>query len=177
MNTAINRWTEGLGVTGVTGIGLLFFCAAFYFGSIQPGAKRLAELEMEKVRLEQANSRRLSGAVGPASVEEGLQHFYTHLPPQRFVGEMLENIVSIAQRNELVLRQGSYAFSWLDKKVGRYEVVFNGQVPYYRARIFIHEVLHDLPMVSLDDIGFQRQQATVGSTEMTVRFSMLVGRD
>jgi hypothetical protein len=38
-------------------------------------------------------------------------------------------------------------------------------------------VLHDLPMVSLDDVGFQRQQASAASAELTLRFSMMVGRD
>lgn len=177
MRAAMARWAETLGMTGVTGIGLLFFCFAFQVGAIQPAAKRLADLQAEKTRLEQVTSARLRGGGSPASVEESLQRFYRQLPPQRFVGEMLENIDAIARRNNIVLRQGSYSFSWMDKKMGRYEVVFNGQAPYYRARIFMHEVLHDLPMVSLDDVGFQRQQATAGSTEMTLRFSMLVGRD
>ena len=164
MKSVMARWADALGSTGVAGIGLLFFCIAFQLGSIQPATRRLGDLQAEKARLERVNGGRM-------------QRFYSQLPSQRLVGEMLENIVAIAQRNDIVLRQGSYSFSWLDKKMGRYEVVFSGQAPYYRARIFMHEVLHDLPMVSLDDVGFQRQQATVGNTEMTLRFSMMVGRD
>ena len=177
MKSVMARWADALGSTGVAGIGLLFFCIAFQLGSIQPATRRLGDLQAEKARLERVNGGRMRDGGNPASVEENLQRFYSQLPSQRLVGEMLENIVAIAQRNDIVLRQGSYSFSWLDKKMGRYEVVFSGQAPYYRARIFMHEVLHDLPMVSLDDVGFQRQQATVGNTEMTLRFSMMVGRD
>lgn len=180
MKALLARWVEALGLAGTVGIGLAVCCAAFYFGTIRPGEQRLAELRLEKARLERIQAQRIRegrGAEG-GSVEERLQGFYNLLASEQSVGELLESIDATARRNGVLLRQGNYRFSWeAGSRAGRYEVIYTGQTPYYRARVFLHEVLHELPMLALDEVSFQRQQTTAGATELTARFSMLVRRD
>ncbi|MBI3042918.1 MAG: hypothetical protein HYY78_08850 [Betaproteobacteria bacterium] len=176
----LSRWAEALGVAGTAGIGLAVFCAAFYLGTIRPGEQRLADLRVEKTRLDriQAQRAREGGAAGGGTVEERLQGFYNLLANEQLIGELLETIDATARRNGVVLRQGSYRFSWEPgSRSGRYEITYAGQTPYHQARIFLHEVLRDLPMLALDEVSFQRQQATAGATELTARFSILVRRE
>lgn len=180
MKALFARWMEALGPAGTVGIGLAVFCAAFYFGTIRPGEQRLTELRLEQARLERIQAQRARegrGAEG-GSVEERLQGFYNLLANEQLIGEWLETIDATARRNGVVLRQGSYRFiGEAGSRSGRYEVTYTGQTPYHQARIFLHEVLRDLPMLSLDEVSFQRQQTTSGTTELTARFSMLVRRD
>ncbi len=180
MKALFARWMEALGPAGTVGIGLAVFCAAFYFGTIRPGEQRLAELRVEQARLERIQAQRAREGRGGegGSVEERLQGFYDQLASAQLIGEWLETIDATARRNGVVLRQGNYRFIWeAGSRSGRYEVTYTGQTPYHQARIFLHEVLRDLPMLSLDEVSFQRQQTTSGMTELTARFSMLVRRD
>lgn len=180
MRALLARWVEALGLAGIVGIGLAVFCAAFYFGTIRPGEQRLAALHLEQARLERIRDQRTRDGVGAegGSVEERLQGFYDLLASEQSIGELLESIDAVARRNGVVLRQGSYRFSWeAGSRSGRYEVTYTGQAPYYQVRIFLHEVLRELPMLSLDEVGFQRQQTTAGAAELTARFSLLVRRD
>ena len=179
MKALLARWVEALGLAGTIGIGLAVSGAAFYFGTIRPGEQRLAGLRLEQARLEQIEAQRGRDGRGAAvaSVEERLQGFYDLLASERSIGEVLEATDIAARRNGIVLRQGSYRFSWeTGSRSGRYEVTYTGQTPYYRARIFLHELLTELPMMALDEVSFQRQQTTAGATEMTARFSIWVRR-
>jgi len=175
-----SRGMEALGPAGTVGIGIAVFCAAFYFGTIRPGEMRLAELRLEQARLERVQVQRVreGRGAGGGTVEEQLQGFYNLLVSEELIGEWLKTIDSTARRNGVVLRQGSYRFVWeAGSRAGRYEVTYTGQTPYHQARIFLHEVLRDLPMLALDEVGFQRQQTTSGVTELTARFSILMRRE
>jgi len=177
MKAFIVRSVETLGPAGAAGVGLAVFCAAFYFGTIRPGEERLARLRLESARLEQVQTERARAGQGAESVEERLQGFYELLASESEIGDVLDTIDATARRNGIVLRQGNYRFAWdPGSRAGRYEVTYTAQTSYYRARIFLHEVLHELPMLALDEIGFQRQQVTSGATELTARFSLLVKR-
>ena len=178
MKALIARSVETLGLVGAAGIGLAVFCAAFYLGTIRPGEERLAKLRLESVRLERLQVERTRSGKGTESVEERLQEFYGLLASENEIGDLLDTIDATARRNGIVLRQGNYRFGWdPGSRAGRYEVTYTAQAPYYRARIFLHEVLHELPMLALDEIGFQRQQVTSGATDLTARFSLLVKRE
>jgi hypothetical protein len=111
-------------------------------------------------------------------VEERLQEFYELLASEKTIGDLLDTIDATARRNGVLLRQGNYRLAWdAGSRAGRYEVTYTAQTPYFRARIFLHEVLHELPMLALDEVAFQRQQVTTGATDLTARFSLLVKRE
>lgn len=180
MKALLARWVERIGSAGTVGIGIAAFCAVFYLGTVRPAEQQLTESRVEKTRLERIRDQRIREGFGAEgeSIEERLQGFYGLLAAEQSIGELLESIDAAARRNGVVLRQGSYRLiRESGSRAGRYEVTYTSQTPYYRARIFLHEVLGELPMLSLDEVGFQRQQATAGATEVTARFSILVRRD
>lgn len=180
MRRTLARWAEMLGKSGIVGIGLAMFCAAFYAGTLRPAEQRLAELHLEQARLERVAQQRARQNRGDSggSLEERLRGFYALLATEQSVGELLESIDAAARRNGVLLRQGNYRYhresGW---RAGRYEVSYTGQTQYPRARIFLDEVLRELPMLSLDEVSFQRQQASSGVTELTARFSVFVRRE
>ena len=180
MKALLARWVDRIGATGTVGIGIAVFCAVFYLGTIRPAEQQVAEMRVEKARLERIRDQRIREGFGAEgeSIEQRLQGFYGLLATEQSIGELLESIDAAARRNGVVLRQGSYRFiREAGARAGRYEVTYTGQTRYFRARIFLHEVLSEMPMLSLDEVGFQRQQATAEATELTARFSILVRRD
>lgn len=180
MKAMLTRWAETLGLTGTVGVGIAVFCAAFYAGTIRPGEQRLAELRVENARLERIHEQRTrQGAVAVGgSFEERLLGFYKLLASEQSIGELLATIDAIARQHGVILRQGTYRFSSeAGSRFGRYEVSYTGQPAYFQARLFLRDVLREMPMVSLDEVSFQRQQTTAGAIDMTARFSMLVRRE
>jgi hypothetical protein len=177
MSGALARMSDMLGTTGVVGIGLAVFSAAVYFGSAKPAEQRLEQLRLEKARLERASERRAQDGAqaAPASLEQRLHAFYKMLAAEESTGELLQSIDALGRKHGLVLRLGNYRFSReAGARFGRYELTYTAQAPYFQARLFMRDVLRELPMVSLDDVSIQRAQTTAGTTEITVRFSMLV---
>lgn len=177
MKAILHRWAEALGVPGIAGIGLAVCALAFHSGSIRPAEARLASLDKEKTRLEQLRSTRVrQGAPATeASLDERLQDFYALLARPDAIGKRLETIDALARQHGVVLRQGNYRFNRAaGARFGRYEVTYTGQSAYFQARLFLRDVLRELPMLSLDDVAFQRQQTSTGATELTARFSLLV---
>ena len=180
MNSHVARWLDALGTPGTIAIGLLAFCAAFYFGTVRPAEERFAALKVERARLERQHPA--GAADGPAaqqtSTSERLSGFYELLAEDQSAAKLLETIDGVARRNGFVLRQGSYRFSWdARSRSGRYDVSYSGRATYHQARVFVHEVLYELPMVSLDEVSFQRQQTTDAMTEINARFSVFVKRE
>ena len=68
MKALFARWVEALGPVGTVGIGLIVFCAAFYFGTIRPGEQRLANLHSEQARLERVQAQRAREGGAPKAV-------------------------------------------------------------------------------------------------------------
>ena len=169
-------WIEQLGLSGILGTGLLCFAAAFHISAVAPVEQRRAALQHEQQRLEALRPAGGS-ALAQSGPEVGLETFYAQLAAEPAVDELLEKITGMARQRGIVLKQGRYRFAWVGERFGRYEVAFSAQTPYYQARMFIHEVLRELPMVALDDVSFQRTQVAAGGAEMTANFSMLVRRE
>lgn len=180
MNAALARWIETLGVAGITGIGFAVCAVALYAGTLLPAQKRLADLRKEQARIERVRAEQVrSGSVGGhVAVEERLQNFYRILAREESIGELLETVDAIGRGHGVVLRQGSYRFSAeAGSRFGRYQVTYTAQSPYFQARLFLRDVLRELPMISLDGVSFQRQQTTAGATELSANFSVLVRRE
>ena len=180
MRATLARWSEALGATGIAGLAIAVLCGVFYTEAIRPGAERLDQMRSKLARLERLHALRAREGLGAGgeSTEERLQGFYKVLASEHSLGELINTIDTAARRNGVVLKQGSYRFVLeAGSRFGRYEVTYSGQTPYFRARIFLNEVLRDLPMLSLDEVSFLRQQTSAGSTELAARFSILVRRD
>ncbi|MFM9967929.1 MAG: hypothetical protein ACKVQK_05965 [Burkholderiales bacterium] len=177
MKATLAAYVESLGVAGVAGIGLAAFALAFYFGSVRPAEPRLAELQKEQARLEQAQSQRTRQGAPAVEIsgDEKLTSFYELLATKDSISKNLEAVDAIAKQNGVVLRQGSYKLLIESgARLGRYEIAYTGQAAYFQARLFLRDVLRQLPMIALDEVDFQRQQTGSGATEISARFSLLV---
>ena len=92
MKALVGRWSEALGTAGAVGIGLIVFCAAFYFGTVRPAEVRLSGLQQEQGRLERIRDQRARDGLGALSTEERLKDFYGLLASEQGIGELLESI-------------------------------------------------------------------------------------
>ena len=170
---AVARALETLGAPGVTGLGILAFCAAFYVGTLKPGIAGLESLEQQKSKLESARSaQRAAGAMTP---EQQLASFYSGLPKSSEIETVAQSVFALGKSFGVTLRQGSYRYVKEDgAKLGRYEITYLAQTEYYRIRLMLREMQRSMPALALEDIAFQRQQAAVPAPEVTLKFSLYV---
>ena len=154
--------------------GLIAFCAALYFGTLTPMQQRLAELEARGSRLEAARGQGFASARTP---EEELERFYAGLAAPEALGPLAERVFELARGHGILLRQGSYrVVSDPGARFVRYEISYQGQAPYYRLRLFLRELLREMPMVALDGLSLQRQSVAAPAAEAAVKLSFLVRR-
>lgn len=167
-------WTERLGLPGVLGIALLAFAAALQFGTIGPASERKEALERQQAGLERAHVRSGEPVRTP---EEELSAFYAMLPEQAAIPGFSERVYALGMALGVPLRQGSYRYV-VDEGAGyaRYEVTYQTQAAYYRVRLFLRDLMREMPALALDDIAFQRQQANAPAAETTLKLVLFVRR-
>lgn len=174
LRAVASAWTERLGVAGVVGVALLAFAAAFQLGTIGPESARKEALERDQSKLEQA---RAPGSEPVRTPQEDLSAFYAMLPEETAIPAFSERVYALGAALGVPLRQGSYRHA-TDEGAGyaRYEVTYQTQAAYYRVRLFLRDLLREMPALALDDVAFQRQQANAPSAETTLKLVLFVRR-
>lgn len=163
---------ERLGRQGVIGVSLLVFAGAFYAGGIAPSQQRLEQLEARAARLEKERGAR---AAHEAPAESELASFYALLATPERMRELTARVFELGKQYEVTLRQGSYRVTGdAHAPFARYEISYQTQAAYYRVRLFLRELMREMPMVALEDIHFQRQSASVPAPEISLKISFLV---
>lgn len=162
---SLRRLLDALGAAGVAGIGVLLFCAAFYFNSLAPAA---AELERrtavagKRVPLEERRD-------DPAAE---LERFYSRFPPiERLPGE-LDTLYAHAKVARVELRQGEYRMAPAGGPLAAYHVTLPVRGSYPQLRQFVGRVLQDMPTTSLDALRFERKKAADAQLEAQVRLTI-----
>lgn len=171
------RPLDRLGVPGVVSLGLLVCAAAFYLGSIEPARSDVARLESLQARLESDRDSKAKEARGGAP-EARLVDFYTRLLPREELDLVAQRIFAVGRRFGVDLKQGSYRLSGdeTDGQLARYEAVYQAQAPYYMVRLMLRGLLGEMPFIALEEVSFQRQQATNPQAEVTMKISVYVKR-
>ena len=164
------RALDALGPAGTVGLGVSAFCAVFYFGTLEPALGELHGLEQHRAKLEAAAPERRSDAI---SVAQKLGLFYERLPRASESERVAEQIFSIGNKFGVALRQGSYRYvKEQGAPLGRYEITYTAIAEYYRVRLMLRELQKEMPALALDDIAFQRQQASAPAPEVTLKVSL-----
>lgn len=176
---ALKLWVQRLGVAGVVGLGICAFAVMFYFSAVlilqEEQAQVLEELETSRALAQGVTA---SPTNVPRTPGEQLADFYAVFPPVQAVPETLRKINQLAEKQDLVLRAGSYHVT--DDHTGRlvrYEVSFPITGPYPNVRRFVRTVLAEVPSAALDKVDVQKNMDDGAHAKTIVSFTLFSRRD
>lgn len=166
MRARLERLLRRLGAPGVAAVGILLFCAAFWGSAIAPLAERHARAAELVERLDAARA-------GGQPADDGLDTFYQFFRGGKSSADWLQRIYALARKEGLQLRQGTYRYD-RGERLSRYEVTLPVRGSYAQIRRFTADVLNEVPVASLDGIGFERKRADDPQVEAQVKFTLFL---
>ena len=173
----MNLWQQlrnELGWQGIGGILLLLAGWAFTGGVLSPTEERAAQVR------EQAASQNKRSALGQAMQREEhsspavmLEKFYGFFTTDQEITDQLATLYNLAQANGLVLMQGDYkVVRNKDERMTQYQISLPVVGGYNQVRRFAAQVLDKIPVISLDQIKFERKQSQSAAVEAQIMFTL-----
>jgi hypothetical protein len=167
-----------LGWPGVLGLSLIAFGLAYYQSTVRPDKMRLEKLHEQAVSLqERIKYAANSFTDNPRSPAEQLSAYYEFFPTSDTAPDWLRKIYQAAQIQDITLEQGDYRIA--AEKEGRllhYQVTFPVKGTYLQLRKFIATVLAEVPVASLDQVGFEKQKISDPVVEAKIRLTLYFRR-
>lgn len=158
-----------LGPAGVLGLGVLFFCAAFYFSALAPAER---EAQAQYLGAERLRARTLAQPLAAGGPGEDLQRFYALFPPTERLSGELERLYALARKANLELQQGEYRLESRSAGLAAYRVALPIRGAYAQIREFVAATLKDVPIASVDALRFERKKAGETLLEAQVRLTL-----
>ncbi len=171
-------WTSQLGWPGAVGAGMLALGIAFYFSAMQPAQQQLDtarhSASSQHERIERAG-RALNDGTRPLG--EQLAAFYRIFPNERNATEWVGKIAAIAQRDGLSLQQADYKAE-RDKtgKLTRFQMNLPLKGEYQKIRRFLSDLRAEIPIVSLEQVQFERQKVGDPLVDAKIRLVIFLGK-
>lgn len=167
------RTVEQLGLPGITGLGLLTFCAMFYVANEAPLRKEVQSLQHEAVVM-QARSKPTPEQVRQQPNRQ-LEAFYESFPAVKAAPDSLGLLRQTALEQGVALEQGEYHLvrNGEDKLV-RYEISLPVKADYMHLRKFLSRLLADMPHATLESVDFQRQKISDTMLDAQVKLTLFL---
>lgn len=160
---------DTLGAAGVLGLGVLVFCALFYFKALAP-AERV--LEAQRSAAERFKARSSYQPVSTDSRTDKLRQFQHLFPPVETLSDQLEHLYALARQAKLELQQGEYRLETRGPVLTAYRVTVPVRGGYTQVRDFVGAVLTDMPITSVDALRFERKKVAEAQLEAQVRLTI-----
>ena len=153
-------------------------CLALYFSAVQPARQRLDTARHSADSLQQRIAQTGQTSNDSArSLDEQLAAFYQVFPSEHEATDWIGQIAAIAQRDGLDLQQAEYKVE--RDKTGRL-IRFQMSLPLkgeYRAiRSFLSDLRAEIPIVSLEQVQFERQKVGDPLVDAKVRLVIFLGK-
>lgn len=174
----MRRWGSWLGWPGAIGAGGLAMCLALYFLAVQPAQQNLERVRLSASSLHDKISRADQALNdGERPLDEQLAAFYRIFPNEQAAPDWVGKIAAIAQRDGLNLQQVEYKAD-PDKagKLLRLQMSLPLSGDYQTIRRFLSNLRAEIPIVSLEQVQFERQKIGDPLVEAKVRLVIFLGR-
>jgi Tfp pilus assembly protein PilO len=170
----MRRWGSLLGWPGALGMGGLAMCLALYLSAVQPAQQRLDTARLSASSLHERIARAgqaLNDRARP--VDEQLTAFYRNFPSERDAADWIGRIAAIAQRDGLTLQQAEYKVG-RDRagKLTRFQMSLPLRGEYQTIRRFLSDLRAEIPVVSLEQVQFERQK--VGDPQVDAKVRLII---
>jgi len=172
------RWSSRLGWPGAIGGAGLAMCLALYFSAVQPARQRLdtARHSVDSLQRQIAQAGQTSND-SARSLDEQLAAFYQVFPGEHEATDWIGQIAAIAQRDGLGLQQAEYKVEH-DKtgKLVRFQMSLPLKGEYQAIRSFLSDLRAEIPIVSLEQVQFERQKVGDPLVDAKVRLVIFLGK-
>lgn len=178
LTRAFGRRLRRLGLPGMLGIGGWVMAASFQLSAVLPAQQRLDEVRHSAASLQQRIAqagRRLNSNERPAA--EQLAAFYRVFPDETSSPDWIGRIATIAQDCGLSLDQGEYKPT--RDTVGqltRLQMTLPVRGEYRQIRRFLTGTGVAVPIVSLEQVQFERQKVGDPLVDARIRLVLHLGR-
>jgi Tfp pilus assembly protein PilO len=161
----MRRIVEPLGLAGVLGIGVLLFCATFYFSTLRPAQDELAA--------RQSAAAGASPVLQPlARTADPLSELHSRFPALETLPSQVERIHRIARSTGLQLQQGDYRLEVPPAGLVAYRVSLPARGEYRALRTFIGAVLKEMPVAAVDRVRFERKKPGDAQLEAQIQLTL-----
>lgn len=174
MNAFLRSAVERLGTSGVIGIGLIVFAAAFHMSANLPTEAKITKLRTTAATLQK--KLQSSGSIARDTKLVGsdqLAAFYAFFPRSDSTADWLARINEAARASNVTLQSGEYKYERRsEQKLARYQITLPMVGTYGQMREFIGTVLSQVPAASLDEVTLRRDNVASQRIEARVRFTL-----
>jgi len=165
MNGAVKRFAEQLGLAGVLGIGVLLFCATFYFSTLRPAQDELAARH--------SAAAGTSVSVQPvAHSTDPLAELHSRFPALDTLPAQVERLHRIARSTGLQLQHGDYRLEVPPAGLVAYRVSLPARGEYRALRTFIGAVLKEMPVAAVERVRFERKKPGDAQLEAQIQLTL-----
>lgn len=175
----VSRWLRAAGWPGIVGLSLIVFALAFYVSAIRPAQEELArQQELASSLRDGIQHAARAFSATPRDPAQQLVAFYRFFPAATEAPETLRRVYEAARAQDLVLDQGEYRLlpEQSDKLV-RYQVTLPVKGPYPQIQRFLAAVLTENPVVSLEDISFEKQRVADRVVGARIRLAVYLRKE
>ena len=163
---------ERLGVAGVLGIGVLLFCATFYFSALRPAQGELAARQSAAVGTSALQNAAQMQAVALARSADPLTELHSRFPALAALPSQVERLHRIARSSGLQLQQSEYRLEVPPAGLIAYRVSLPARGEYRALRTFIGAVLKEMPVVAIDRVRFERKKPGDAQLEAQIQLTL-----
>jgi Tfp pilus assembly protein PilO len=172
------RWRSQLGWPGAVAAALLAMGVALYFSTILP-----AQESLDRARLSAGSQHERIARAGRAlndgarPLDQQLAEFYRIFPSEQDSADWVGKIAAIAERDGLTLLQADYKAE-RDKtgKLTRFQMSLPLRGEYQKIRRFLADLRADIPIVSLEQVQFERQKVGDPLVDAKIRLVIFLGK-
>jgi len=154
---------ERLGIAGVLAIGVLLFCATFYFSTLVPAQRDLAERRSAA-----------AGASRPVIAVQGneLMQLHERFPPLESLTAQVERLHRIGRNSGLQLQQADYRLEVPPAGLVAYRVSLPVRGEYKALRTFVGAVLKEMPVAAVERVRFERKKPGDAQLEAQIQLTL-----
>ena len=197
------RLAKKLGLFGLLGLAVLLACSVFYVANFLPLNQQVKSLENQlalsknvspasnfTVNNKQARIADLKqlSIQNSQATQQDIERFYALFPEGVTLPKWLNTIAQTALKQGLKLNRGDYRLTaqqinkqYTNKgkkgQFSRYEIVLPVTGQYIQIRLFIRDVMRQIPALALSDLQIKRQSSTSPTVDARLVFVLLVQGD
>ena len=167
-----------LGVPGITAIGVLTACAAFYISIMMPMDARIdAVRDSVRTLTDQVGQATSGSRQGALPVAEQLAEFHRLFPRHGQLTDTVDKVFKAARSQGIFLQQGEYRMAEDQAgKLQRFQILLPVKTEYPKIRRFLARLSAELPTLALEHIQFERQKIGDTQVEATIKLALYVER-
>jgi len=172
---AATEFLAALGWPGAAGTALLVAALGYGLAAVLPVQRQLASLHARTAQAERQAAAVHSGLQpAPADAAARRRQFYSALPAQEEVADVIERIYAAAETAHLSLLHGEYTGADVPSTgLVRYRIVLPLQGSYAQVRGFASAAAA-VPGLVLDDLSLKRQSVGEGQLEARAQLSLFL---